>query len=123
MARLRRGYKGERRTEFFGFQLTPTERHNLDSLAKQGGMPKSELIRFYLPLGPESKPRQDIVGNDNKEWRRAEPWKVEAVAAVNRVGNNINQLAHKANETGRVAELAVLREMMAELKATLNRLV
>jgi hypothetical protein len=123
MARLRRGYKGERRTEFIGFQVTPTERQNLDRLAEQGGMPKSELIRFYLPLGPDSKPRQDIVGNDNKEWRRAEPWKVEAVAAINRIGNNINQLAYNANQTGQVAELAELREVMTEVKAALSRLV
>ena len=86
-------------------------------------MPKSELIRFYLPLSPTSKRRQKIVGSDNKEWRRAEPGRVEAVAAVNRIGNNVNQLAHKANETGRVAELAVLREAMAEVKAALSRLM
>ena len=86
-------------------------------------MPKSELIRFYLPLSTASKRRQKIVGSDDKEWRRAEPWRVEAVDAVNRIGNNVNQLAHQANQTGRVAELAVLRETMAEVKAALSRLV
>jgi hypothetical protein len=123
MARLRRNYTGERRSEFYGFQLTPSERRNLDRLAQKAGMLKSEVIRSYLPLGKTRQHRRDTAGDDTHEWRRAEPWKVDAVREINRIGVNINQLTHRMNQIGHAPETALLRTIATDLKAALNRLV
>jgi hypothetical protein len=114
VARHRRGFAGERRSEFFGFQLTPTERGYLERLAEASGMLKAELVRFYLPLGrPGNEP----------EWRRRDPDTAALVRELSRIGNNVNQLAHQANETGRLGDAAVLVEVMTELKAVLRRIL
>jgi Bacterial mobilisation protein (MobC) len=114
VARHRRGYAGERRSAHFSFQLTPTEHDHLERLAEASGMLKSELVRSYLPLGrPGNEP----------EWRRRNPDTVALVGELNRIGNNVNQLAHRANETGRLGDAAMLAEVMSELKAALRRIL
>jgi hypothetical protein len=123
MARLRRDYIGERRSKFCGFLLTPSERRNLDRLAQRAGMLTSEVIRSYLPLGKTRQQRQNTAGDDTHEWRRAEPWKVDAVREINRIGVNINQLTHRMNQIGHAPETALLRTIATDLKAALNRLV
>src|SRR6516162_6226960 len=45
MARLRTTYAGERRTAHFGFQLTPSERAELESRSEDRGMLLAEFVR------------------------------------------------------------------------------
>jgi hypothetical protein len=86
-------------------------------------MPKSEVVRARLRLAIKSQRREDEAGKGPQQWRRAEPWKVDAVREVNRIGVNINQLTHRINRIGDVPEAAILRGIAAELKAALSRLV
>ena len=54
MARLRATYGGERRTSHFGFQLTPSERTDLERRAEERGMLLAEFVRAccLLDYGP-----------------------------------------------------------------------
>jgi hypothetical protein len=45
MARLQANYAGERRTEHFGFQLTPSEKAELERRAEQRGVLLAEFVR------------------------------------------------------------------------------
>ena len=113
MARLPRGFAGERRTEHFSFQLTPSERDHLERLAEARGMLRAELVRSYLPLP---------AANDDPR-RRPEPEKIAVVNALSRIGNNLNQLTKLANQSGRLPEEHALRELSAELKDAFRRVV
>jgi hypothetical protein len=115
MARLRRGYTGERRTARFTLQLTPSERRILEELARQRGMVKAELVRSYLPIG---RP----IAND-ADWQRADPERVALVGELSRVGNNLNQLTKLAHQSGLLPEENVLREVGAELKAAFKKVM
>jgi hypothetical protein len=114
MARLRANYSGERRTEHFGFQLTPSEKTELERRATEQGMLPAEFVRASLSLG--GPPVADA-------GMRRDPATRELVGALGRIGNNINQLAHHANETGRLGEAALLAQVIEELKAALRRIL
>ena len=89
MARRPKGFSGERRSAFFGFQMTPTERRNLEQGAEAHGLLLAEFVRTCLPLGGAAK--------DNGR-RRAAPEAVALVGDLGRIGNNLNQSsrAHKS---------------------------
>jgi hypothetical protein len=115
MARVRATYVGERRTAYFGFQLTPQERRNLERHAEERGMLMAEFVRSHLPLGAPA--------NDAGHQRRRAREIADLLGALGRIGNNLNQLAHHANETRRLPEAALLREAITELKAAFSRIV
>jgi hypothetical protein len=48
MPRYERNYTGEKRTEFLGFQLTPSERRQIEDAAKEAGSTLSEWARDLL---------------------------------------------------------------------------
>jgi mobilization protein NikA len=52
MTRLRATYAGERRTSHFGFQLTPSERMDLERRAEDRGMVLAEFVRACCLLNP-----------------------------------------------------------------------
>jgi hypothetical protein len=114
MARPPANYKGERRTEHFGFQLTPGEKAELESRAKEQGLLPAEFARKRLALG--GPPVADA-------GLRRDPGTAALVGALGRIGNNLNQLAHHANETGRLGDAALLAQVMEELKAALRRIL
>ena len=114
MARRPKGFSGERRSAFFGFQMTPTERRRLEEDAEAHGLLLAELVRLRLRLeGP---------ANDNRP-RRAVPETVALVGDLGRIGNNLNQLAYHANATGQLPEARLIADAIAELKAALGRIV
>lgn len=114
MARLRANYSGERRTEHFGFQLTPGEKAELERRATELGVLPAEFVRARLALG--GPPVADAARRRNPDTR-------ELVGALGRIGNNINQLAYHANETRRLGDAALLAQVMEELKAALRRIL
>jgi hypothetical protein len=115
MARLRATYAGERRTAHFGFQLTPTERMDLEHRAEAQGMVLAQFVRACC-----------LLNNGSGGIPAARPRMRDATALLGelgRVGNNLNQLARHANRTGCLPEAALLRDAIGELKATLGRIV
>jgi hypothetical protein len=121
MARHPRDYSGERRTESFTLQLSPSEKEKLRHLAREGRMAGAEFVRRRLRLTAEGM--QGVVGPAPQERRRAGPWKVDAVREVNRIGVNINQIRREMHQQGRVPQAAVLQAIAAEIKTALTKLV
>ena len=83
MARRPKGFSGERRSAFFGFQMTPTERRNLEQGAEAHRLLLAEFVRVCLPLGGAS--------NDNGRRRASRPRPWPLVGDLGRIGNNLNQ--------------------------------
>lgn len=114
MARLKSGFSGERRTAFCGFQVTPTERAELEGRAAAAGLCLSDYLR-RASLG--------AAAVDAKAIARRDPQKLALVNELSRLGNNLNQLAHRTNATGQVrieeAALALLDEIKAVLRGVL----
>jgi len=115
MARTRADYVGERRTDRFTFQLTPTERHVLERGAEERGLLMAEYVRSHLPVA--------LLPNGTNHQRRRSREIVALVGELGRIGNNLNQLAHRANETRRMPEEALLRSVINELKMVFGRIV
>ena len=116
MARLRADFSGERRTSHFGLQLTPSERAELERRAQKRGMMLAEFVRAccFLTSGQDA----DAPRRGTRDASAA-----AIVAELGRVGNNLNQLARHANETGLIEDHEALRETITELKAAFGRIV
>ncbi len=95
----------ERRTETVAARFTVAEAAIVESQAAAAGMTVSEYVRV-LALTQDVKPRKT---------------KLEAslLVELNRIGVNINQLAHAAN-AGRTLS-AHLQAALADLEATMRR--
>lgn len=115
MARLKASFVGERRTSHFGLQLTPSERAELERRAETRGLLLADFVRAccFVTEGPggqgQATPRDRVAP--------------AVVAELGRVGNNLNQLARHANQTGEFAAGEALRDAIADLKAALGRIV
>jgi hypothetical protein len=100
--------QAERRTAFVGFQVTPTERAELDERAASAGVKLSDYVRAAA-LGYRLNVRN--------------PLTEKALFELGAIGNNLNQLARRVNTTERLdpEELAnalrLWREMVARLRA------
>ena len=111
MSRHRRGYTGERFTELLGVKLTPSQSAALAGRAAASGLPVSALARSLLTGGRLPKPGAD-------------PAALRALMAeINRLGNNINQMARVANQTGRIRSEAALEAVTAQIIETLRKVV
>jgi hypothetical protein len=115
MARLRATYAGERRTAHFGFQLTPSERADLERRAEERGMLLAEFVRACCLL--------NHAAGDTSATRPRMRDATALLGELGRVGNNLNQLARHANMSGSLPEETLLRDAITELKATLGRIV
>ena len=87
MARRTKNDTGERRTATVTLQLTPTERATLDERAEAAGVPMSDYARAAL-FGYRVQIK--------------DPVKDRALFELSAIGNNLNQLAHRANATGEI---------------------
>ena len=115
MARLKKGYEGERYTAHYGLDMTPTQRAQLDRLAARAGLSLAEFGRRTL-LAEKAAPTPARPSLDPKTA-------TALLAELGKIGSNINQMARRANAAGRIPEEDVLKAIGAELKAALDRLV
>src|SRR5208282_3391455 len=87
MARYERTYAGEHRTRSVGVKLTPTERAELETAATAEGVPLSAYVRDLCLR------RQPTVVAATRRNPEAKALLFELSA----IGNNLNQLARRAN--------------------------
>lgn len=97
-----------KRTELLRVRLSEDERRTIRTRAEECGKPTSTFVR-ELALG--SVPR-------------ARPGHIEErlVYHLGRIGNNLNQLARRANATGRLPERRYLDAVLEELLDALRRI-
>ena len=113
MARRHKQDVAERRTDFLGVQLTPTEKAELVARAAATGLSLSDFARIVL-LSDLKKPAPSA----------RDPQAIRALAVeISRVGNNINQLAHIANETRALPRETELRVVSAQIVAALEQVM
>lgn len=113
MARPRREDKRERKTALAGFHLTPSEMARLKSKAITAGLPYPEYGRRRL-LGGTIK-----AGRDPQAIRDLMTAIDRFTVAIDRVGVNLNQLAHHANRERHLPALQILQAWHNELQAIL----
>jgi hypothetical protein len=110
MARYRKGNTTERRTAFLGFQVTPTERAEAERRAASSSLQLSEWgRRLLLSDANGSAPVCDF------EAIR------QLVVAINRVGNNVNQMTALANKRGHLPNQKALAAVLAEIVAAARK--
>ena len=113
MARLRKEYVGDRRTAALRLQLTPSERIELEFRAASVGMTLSEFCRIVL-LSDLKKPAPS----------RRDPRALRALAVeISRVGNNLNQLAHIANQRNALPNERALDAVTERIIASLDKVM
>lgn len=111
MARLRRDYQGERRTQYAGCFLTPSERSDLTARAATVNLSVSDYIRNAV-FGR----RMPAASVDRSQ--------LQAVALeLTRVGNNLNQLARIANTIGQVKSEQALQAVLDQLASAVERVI
>src|SRR5215472_15135884 len=110
MARYEKTYRGERRTEFVGLHLTPSERAELDSAAALQGANVSDYSRELL----FRRSAAVVAGT------RRNPEAATLARELSALGNNLNQIARHANTTG---ELRDLDELLDLVKHALSRVI
>jgi hypothetical protein len=110
MGRLRKDQKAARRTAFAGVHLTPDEREEFDRRTAASGLPPSEWHRRALLSDANgSAPACDF------EAIR------QLVVAINRVGNNVNQMTALANKRGHLPNQKALAAVLAEIVAAARK--
>jgi hypothetical protein len=116
MSRYVQTYRGARRTAALHVQLTPDERSALEDAArKAGAVSLSAFVRFLCLRGMAEPEPAEAVAPPSAEARRL-------IYELNAVGNNLNQLARKANTAGDLAA-DELRATTGLLKAALARAI
>lgn len=115
MARPRKDH-AERRTRTIGVRLTPTERAAVEAAATARGVTPAECLRTAFMAGssavPMSSPAATVSALDPA-----------AIAALNHVGANLNQLARRANsgdllQPGELPEaLSLINEHLARIES------
>jgi Bacterial mobilisation protein (MobC) len=115
MARYRKDYEGERRTEKLTVQLTHAEREMLERGAQKAGATLSQHAR-ELWLRRSAAVRGGAANSPNPDWRAL-------VRELTAIGNNLNQLARVANTNRAVPQYQELKSTTDLLKAALSRVV
>ena len=114
MAKVGRPRKGERerRSDHLNVRLTIVERAALDAEARRLALPVSSYVRRLI-----SKRR-------SVETRHIPAVSSAAVTALNRVGNNLNQLARHANAKGDLTAVAQhLDQALSRLETAIDALL
>lgn len=112
MGRYARHDASERRTAFFGFQLSPTERAELVEAARQQGATPSAYARECL----FRRSAAVVAATRRNPEAAAVKRELETLGEhLYRIGNNINQLAYQANSTGYIRSEDALQAALAEL--------
>jgi Mobilization protein NikA len=111
LARYERTYAGERRTEFLGLQLTPTERRELEEAAEGQGAPT--LSAFARELLFRRSAAVVAATRRNPEAKAIMQALDAAAYELAAIGNNLNQIARALNTTGELRDWGELREALA----------
>ena len=114
MARYERTYTGERRTEFVGFYVTPSERKELEAAAAGQGAPTLSTYARELLFQ-----RSAAVVTAT----RRNPEAAALIRELSAIGNNLNQLVRHANSTGELGpeHIAEIDETLLAIKAAAAR--
>jgi len=113
MARYQRSYAGERRTEFLGLWITPSERSELDAAAAQQGATLSQFSRELL-----FRRAAAVVAAT-----RRNPEAAGLMRELSALGNNLNQIARQLNTTGHLRDWGELREALVWHKQAISRVL
>jgi hypothetical protein len=115
MARHKRDYAGEKRTQFLVVKLTPSERAALEGGAAETGANLSQHAReLCLRRSGEA---QIVAGT------RRNPVSREILNELSAIGNNVNQLSKHCNTAETAPQLQELQETAAILKAALAKVL
>ena len=102
----------ERRSDHLNVRLTILERAKLDAEARRLGLPVSSYVRRLIG-------KRRLV-----EPRHTPALSHAAIAALNRVGNNLNQLARHANAKGDLTPIARhLNQALSRLETAVEALL
>ena len=113
MARRTKEDAGERRTAIAAIHLTPSEYAELKIRADKLGMSRSAFARLII-LSDEKAPAPSA----------RDPATIRALAVeISRVGNNVNQLAHVANERRVLPLEKQLRDISSRIIAALDKVM
>lgn len=113
MARRKKEDASERRTAALRLQLTPSERADLDARAAITGRSLSDFARIIL-LSDLKKPAPSA----------RDPKAIRALTVeLSRVGNNLNQLAHIANERRALPREKDLQDVSARIIAAIEKVM
>jgi hypothetical protein len=116
MARYASTHSGDRRTSALHVQLTPGERAEIETAARQAGVASlsayarlllfHRLAEFELFASPQRNP--DVR---------------KLICELSAIGNNLNQLARIANTTRSIETATELAETTELLKAAIARVI
>jgi len=115
LARLRATDTSERRTVGLTVQFTPSERKELGEAARQSGAATGEFVRRLCLSRRSFAP---IVAGT-----RRNPEAKALAEELRAIGNNLNQLARVANQTGELRREGELSRTLDILKAALARVI
>lgn len=115
MARHKREYAGEKRSDYIGFQVTPSERAALVAAAKAAGATLSAHTRERCLR--RSGEAGEVAG------MRRDPIQHKLVNELAAIGNNLNQLSRHCNTARTAPQLAELQATAEILKAALSRVL
>jgi hypothetical protein len=113
MARYERTYVGEHRTRSLGVKLTPSERAELEAAATAEGVPLSAYVRELCLRRPPT-----VVAAT-----RRNPEAKALMFELSAIGNNLNQLARRANIHDALPERDELDATLAALKKAIARVL
>jgi len=115
MARYRATDAAERRTASLRSWVTPGEHERIKEAASRSGTPVSDYVR-ELCLRRQGIPQVVAGGRRNPE--------AKALAdELRSIGNNLNQIARVANQTGELRREGELSMTIDHLKAAIARVI
>jgi hypothetical protein len=100
--------KPERRSRSITVRLTPAEYARLQAQAEGTQVELSTLARAVLLDAAISRRARRVASADQQQLARL-------LAALGKLGSNLNQMARQANTTGELASVASLRQIGQEL--------
>lgn len=113
MARYERSFTGEHRTRSVGIKLTPSERAELEAAAQKHGTRLSDYVRELC-----LRKRAPVVAAT-----RRNPEAKALLYELNAIGNNLNQLARKANIHDELPERNDLKAALEAVKRAMARVL
>ena len=115
MARYRASDSSERRTASLRAWVTPAEHKEVETAAALEGAALSEYVRECCLRRRGSAPV--VAGTRRNPDAKALAMELQAI------GNNVNQLARVANQTGEIRRAEQLDETLSDVKAAIAKVI